>query len=318
MAIGDLIVAADFNNMRSDINSVLGQTPTGYGQALRAPVVAISNIVTSENMANLYLDMVATRIHQTGAIDSRIITPLVGDTIGWDTSTGLDGIKKGIADFISVKNDIAAYDASVSGFPSGNFSVATASSSSRDGTTNPWGTVATAQSIVHTITLSFINANHITYYFNAGGQTRFSASLTGASGAKSTDWQAMFTAMGVIAFDKWKTRSLNSSGTGSPIGYSTLTAVYQTIYTKPGSGVYSDNIYIIEARKPTTTTIQFRVTLSDLDTGSSLTNPIDNPVLGTVTSLIQTYSPNSSFTASAINYTSVSLASPTSTLNTSL
>ena len=318
MAVGDLIVAADFNTMRSDINGVLGKTPTGYGQTLRAPIVAISNTVTSQNMANLYLDMVATRIHQIGSIDSRINTPLVGDRIGWDSSNDPNGIRKGIADFISVKNDIAAYDASVSGFPAGNFAVATASSSSRNGATNAWGTVATTQAIVHTITFSFTDANHITYYFNAGGQIRFSASLTGATGSKSTDWQAMFTAMGVIAFDKWKTRSLSSSGTGSPTGYSTLTSVYQTIYVKLGSGVYSDNSYTVEARKPTTTTIQFRVTLSDLDTGTDPTNPIDETVLGTVTSLIQTYTPNSSFTASAINYTAVSLASPTTTLNTTL
>jgi hypothetical protein len=318
MALGDLIIAADFNNMRSDINSVLGKTPTGYGQTLRAPVVANSSTVTSANMSNLYLDMVATRIHQTGLIDSRINPPLVGNRIGWDSSNDPNGITKGIADFISVKNDIAAYDASVSGFPAGNFSIATASSSSRNGTTNAWGTLDTTQSIVHTITVSFIDANHITYYFNAGGQIRFSASLTGASGAKSTDWQAMFTAMGVIAFNKWRTQSLNSSGTGSSIGYSALTSVYQTIYVKLGSGVYSDNSYTVEARKPTTTTIQFRVTLGDLDTGTDPTTPVDETVLGTVTSLIQTYSPNSSFTASAINYTAVSLASPTATLNTAL
>ena len=318
MAVGNLIVAADFNAMRSDINSVLGNTPTGYGQTMRAPIVAISNTVTSQNMSNLYLDMVATRIHQTGLIDSRIITPLVGDTVGWDTSNDPNGIKKGIADFISVKNDIAAYDASVSGFPAANFAIATASSSSRNGATNAWGTVATTQAIVHTITFSFIDANHITYYFNAGGQIRFSASLTGATGSKSTDWQAMFTAMGVIAFNKWKTQSSSSSGTGSSIGYSALTAVYQTIYVKTGSGVYSDNNYVIEARKLTTTTIQFRVTLSDLDAGTGPSDPIDETVLGTVTSLIQTYTPNSSFTASTINYTAVSLASPTTTLNTTL
>lgn len=318
MAVGDLILATDFNNMRSDIDTVMGQTSTGYGQLLRASAVVSTNLVTSSNMQSLYLDMIATRVHQVGSVDSTIDIPLVGDIVGWDTSTDPNGIKKGIADFILVKNAIAAYDGSVSGFPSGNFAVTTASSSSRDGTTSPWGTVATTQTITHTLTFTFTDANHIEYYFNAGGQLRCSAALTSASGAKSLNWQAMLSAMGVVAFDKWKTQSLNLSGTGSSIGYNTLTSVYQTIYLKTGSSVYAANTYKIEARKPTTTTIQFRITFNDLDTGSSLTSPVDETVLGTVTSLVQTYRPNSSFTYSSTNYIAVTVSSPTTIENTTL
>ena len=318
MAVGDLILATDFNSMRSDIASVIGQTTTGYGQVLRAPVVAATNLVTSSNMQNLYLDMIATRVHQVGSIDSTIDVPLVGDVVGWDTSTDPNGIKKGIADFILVKNSIAAYDGSTSGFPSANFSIATASSSSRNGTTSPWGTIATSQTITHTLTFTFTDTNHIAYYFNAGGQIRCSAALTSASGAKSLNWQAMLSAMGVVAFDKWKTQSLSSSGTGSSIGYNSLTGTYQTVYLKTGSSVYAANTYKVEARKPTTTTIQFRITLNDLDTGSSPTSPVDETVLGTVTSLVQTYRPNSSFTYSSTNYTAVSILSPTTTVDTNL
>lgn len=318
MAVGDLILATDFNTMRSDITTVLGQTSTGYGQVLRATAVATTSLVTSSNMQNLYLDMIATRVHQVGSVDSTIDIPLVGDIVGWDTSTDPNGIKKGIADFILVKNSIAAFNGQTSGFPSGNFAVATASSSSRNGNTTPWGTVATSQTITHTLTFTFTDANHIAYYFNAGGQLRFSAALTSASGAKSLNWQAMLSAMGVIAFDKWKTQSLSSSGTGSSIGYNTLTSSFQTVYLKTGSSVYAANTYKVEARKPTTTTIQIRITFNDLDTGSSPTSPVDETVLGTVTSLAQTYSPNSSFTYSSTNYTAVSVASPTATVDTNL
>lgn len=318
MAVGDLILATDFNSMRSDISLVLGQTATGYGQSLRATAVATTNLVTSSNMQNLYLDMIATRVHQVGSINSTIDVPLVGDIVGWDTSTDPNGIKKGIADFILVKNLIAAFDGSVSGFPSGNFTVATASSSSRDGGTSPWGTIATTQTITHTVTFTFTDTNHIAYYFNSGGQIRFSASLASPPDPKSVNWQAMLSAMGVVAFDKWKTQSLNLSGTGSSIGYNSLTSVYQTVFLKTGSSVYAENNYTVEARKPTTTTIQFRITFNDLDTGSSLTSPVDETVLGTITSLAQTYRPNSSFTYSATNYTAVSVASPTTTVNTTL
>jgi len=318
MAVGDLLLATDFNAMRSDVQTVLGVSATGYGQTLRTTDVAATSLVTSNNMQNLYLDMVATRVHQVGSVDSTIDVPLIGDIVGWDTSTDPNGIKKGIADFVIVKNSIAAFDGSVSGFPSGNFAVATASSSSRNGTTNPWGTIATAQSIVHTVTFTFTDTNHIAYYFNSGGQIRCSASLASASGAKSLNWQAMLSAMGVVSFDKWKTQSLNASGTGSNIGYNSLTSVYQTVYVKNGSSVYAANLYKVEARKPTATTIQFRITLSDLDTGSGPVNPVDETVLGTVTSLVQTYAPNSSFTYNAINYTAVSITSPTNTTDTTL
>lgn len=318
MAVGDLILATDFNSMRSDILSVLGQTSTGYGQVLRATAVATTNLVTSSNMQNLYLDMIATRVHQIGSVDSTIDVPLVGDIVGWDTSTDPNSIKKGIADFILVKNSIAAFDGSTSGFPSGNFTVTTASSSSRDGGTSPWGTVATTQTITHTLTFTFSDSNHIEYYFNAGGQIRFSASLASPPDPKSLNWQAMLSAMGVVAFDKWKTQSLNLSGTGSSIGYNTLTSVYQTVFLKTGSSVYAENNYTVEARKPTATTIQFRITFNDLDTGSSLTSPVDETVLGIITSLAQTYRPNSSFTYSSTNYTAVSIANPTTTVNTAL
>jgi hypothetical protein len=269
-------------------------------------------------MQDLYLDMVATRIHQIGTIDSRIDIPLVGNLIGWSASTDPNGIKKSITNFISVKTDIAAYDAETTGFPSANFSIATASTSSRNGSVDPWGTVATAQTISHSVTFTFSDTSQIEYYFNAGGQLRFSASLANASDAKSTDWQTMLAAMGVISFDKWKTQSLSLSGTGSSIGYSSLTSVYQTVYLKTGSGSYSENQYTIEVRKPTSTTIQVRVSLSDLDTGTDLTSPVDETVLGTVTSLIQTYRPNSSFTISSTNYTAVSVVAPTVTVNTTL
>lgn len=318
MAVGDLILATDFNTMRSDIASVLGKTLTGYGQELRATSVARTDLVTSSDMQSLYLDMIATRVHQIGSVDARIDIPLVGDIVGWNTSTDPNGIKKGIADFILVKNSIAAFDGSISGFPSGNFTVATASSSSRNGGTSPWGTPGTTQTITHTLTFTFTDANHIAYYFNSGGQIRFSASLASPPDPKSVNWQSMLSAMGVVAFDKWETRSLNLSGSGSSIGYNTLTSVYQTVYLKTGSSVYAENNYTVEARKPTTTTIQFRITFNDLDAGSSITSPVDESVLGTITSLVQTYRPNSSFTYSSTNYTAVSINSPTATVNTIL
>lgn len=318
MAIGDLITATDFNAIRTDVNSVLGTGLSGYGQTPRTTAVGVTDTVTSDNMQKLYLDLVATRVHQIGSVDTTVAIPVVGDLIAWDVSTDPNGIKKGLSDFISVKNNIAAFDAQSSGFPDANFTVSSASSSSRNGSSSPWGGNALVQSITHVVTFTFSNSSQIEYFFNAGGQIRFSATLASASGAKSVDWANMMSAMGTIIFDKWKTTSLNSSGTGSLIGYNSLSSVYQQVYIKTGSSVYSDNQYIITARKPTSTTIQFTVTFNDGDTGTSLTLPIDENVLGTMTSLIQTRNPNSSFTVNLVNYTSVSVNAPTVVTNTNL
>jgi hypothetical protein len=318
MAIGDIITASDYNNIKTDITSVIGKISSGYGQDLRSPTVASSNTVTSENMRLLYLDLMSARIHQTGILSTTVIPPTVGNLIAWDTSTDPDGVKKGLADFISVKNLALAFDSSITPFPDTSFSLVTATSSSRNGTTNPWGTVSNTVSIVHTVTFTFTDANHMQYFFNAGGQVRFFSSIVDGSGAKTLDWANMLLAMGTVFFGKSNTQSLNNSGIGTSIGYTLMTSTYQLVYSKYGSSVYSDNVCTIEARRPSTTTLQFRITFNDADTGTSETSPVDESVNGTITSVVQIRQPNSSFTINSVNYTAVTVSVPSSSVQTTL
>lgn len=318
MAIGDLITASDYNSIRADINQVLGTTSVGYGQTLRSSNVAISSLVTSENMRLLYLDLISTRLHQTGLVDSTVVFPLVGNLIAWETSTAPDSTKKGINDFISLKNLAVSFDGQVSSFPDSSFSLANISTSSRNGNVNPWGTSANTPVITHEITITFSTAEHLAYFFNSGGQVRFTGSLTNAVSSKAFDWQSMLSSMGVVAFDKWKTVSLSASGSGTSIGSSNITSTYQVVYTKFGSSVYSDNFYRVEARKPSSISIQFRITFTDGDVGTDITNPVDEVVDGTVTSVVQIRQPNSSFTINSINYTAVTVNIPNTTVQSSL
>lgn len=314
MAIGDLISATDYNSIRTNTDSVLGATTLGYGQTLRSSAVASSSLVTSNNMQLLYLDIMSAKVHQTGALNTTVVYPAIGDLIAWDTSTAPDATKKGINDFITLNNSVVSFDFQTTRFPDACFSISSLSSSSRNGTTNPWGTAVDTQTITHEVVITFTNANHMQYFFNAGGEIRFSSSLTSAVGAKSVDWSNMLAAMGSIAFNKWQTRSLNSSGTGTSIGSNNITSTYQTIYTKYGSSVYSDNFYTISARKPSVNTLRFLISFTDGDVGTDLLNPVDENVTGTVTSLVQSRQPNSSFTINSTNYTAVSVANPTTTL----
>jgi hypothetical protein len=107
----------------------------------------------------------------------------------------------------------------------------------------------------------------------------------------------MFAAMQTVKFNYTITNSynlngtgedvsddtLNGAGTGSNIGNLDLTTNYQTIYTKTGSGVYTDNVYTIQAKLDNDSRIRFLITFNDGDVG---TGGADERVNGTLVSSV--------------------------------
>ena len=90
------------------------------------------------------------------------------------------------------------------------------------------------------------------------------------------------------------------TGTTTSIGNADLTAIYQTIFTKVGSGNYAENEYEIQARYSVVDgepkVLQFSVRFEDNDAGDQqpVTSGIgpagpaeDEDVTGTITSTIQ-------------------------------
>ena len=65
MAVGDIITAARYNNIRARVASILGvgAGDEGYGQGVTSSSVAVGAIVTAQDMANLDTDM--TKIDYT-------------------------------------------------------------------------------------------------------------------------------------------------------------------------------------------------------------------------------------------------------------
>ena len=101
--------------------------------------------------------------------------------------------------------------------------------------------------------------------------------------------------MGTIKFGRTDT-SCTGTGTTTTIGNEDLTATYQTIFTKVGSGNYAENEYEIRARFSTVDSqdkvLQFTVRFEDNDAGDqqggSKPGPAeDEDVTGTITSTIQ-------------------------------
>jgi len=276
MAVGDTITAARYNNLQARIATVLGtgSGTDGYGQTLASSTVSVGATVNATDMQNLYDDMVAARVHQTGSIPTSIADMVIADLIAEDVGTDPDGAAKGYADFESLMPNIETDKFLI--HPS-QASVEAAISSSR---VSAWNGTLT-----HEFTVTFNDADARRHFFNSGGEIRFTASLGSPSGAKDNDWATMLANMGTVKFGYTAT-TVTGSGTGSAIGNYDLTGSYQNVFNKTGSGLYAENDYNVQAREVSTSAIQFRVIFQDDDTGDPGT---DENVTGTLTSTIQQY-----------------------------
>jgi len=298
MAVGDLITASRYNLIQGRINTILGtgSGQDGYGQALASSSVSVGAVITAVDMNKLYTDISAAHIHQQGAAPATIAQVVVGNVIAEQTSNDPDGGIKGYAD----------YEAAMSTVESNKFLIAAGQSTATANKANsslagPWNGTKT-----HEVLITFANANARRHFFNSGGEIRWTAGITGGSGAKTTDWSTMLSNMGTIKMGYTNTTA-TGTGTGSAIGNYDLTTSYQEIFTKAGSGIYAENRYRVYAKAPSTSTIQVLAQFEDNDpTDDDIDTPgyppTDENVLGTLTSYVGELRATGSY---------VSIASPT-------
>jgi hypothetical protein len=317
---GDEIQASQYNSLRTSVSSILN---TAYGQSLISSA-AQSNITTvsSDIKRELFLDIQRTHVHHTASLNSNLVVPPPGVTIAADTAqnfnqtTGAltavtDGDKMGYNDYNSAVVTLSNFNPSTENiWPVANFTLGASTTSSRS---TSWGGASQIQSIYHVVTFTFSSETARNQYFNAGGELRFTASLTGGSGSKDSDWSNMLSAIGTVRFNRWRLTA--NSGTPNP-GGSGLNSLpgdgsYRLLYTKSGSGVYSSNQYTIEGKIVSSDVLRFRIRFNDADVGSG-TPPfgIDESVGGTTSSVANTFRPNSSFVFDSQTITAVSLPAP--------
>lgn len=291
--VGDEITAAQYNGLQSRVDTILGtgSGTNGYGQSLSSSQVSVSKIVEAADFDNLRTDINKCKQHQAN-VNANIGNIQVGQIIGADRSETARG--SGTYNNNEGFND---YDAAISDIESNKFDIAESSVEAKltSTRTTAWNGV-----ITHIFTVTFSNSNQRRFFFNSGGEIRFSASLSGGSGSKSSDWSSMLSAMGTIKFGYTNTTS-TGSGSGSSTGNYDLTGSYKTIFTKNGSGVYAENQYQLDARADSSSVLRFRVRFEDNDLGDQQlpgTNPgidgvivpgpaVDENVNGTITSTIQ-------------------------------
>lgn len=292
---GDTIYAADFNNIQSAIEFLLGTglADSGYGQAVGSAQVTTNEIISVSQWNNLRTDLLKIRQHQTGVDESGNLT--VPTTSSLITNEFVNQYKA----FSTVCQTNRLTIASTEGTEEDLYNP---SLSTR---TTAWNGVLT-----HTVTITFSSADQARFYFNAGGQIRFTASRTGgSSNNKNNIWTTMLSDMGEIRFNHSGT---TYTGTGAASGYPTtglgwytITTTPQTIFIKPApSGVYTENDYNIKVSKNandnTATSLTFVIEFRDDDTGDPPILPlpkgatpggVDENVDGTLVSRVRLFRP---------------------------
>ena len=291
MAVGDIITAARNNNLQSRVATVMGvgSGDDGYGQNLNSAQVGVADTVQAIDINQLYQDMSAGRIHQTGAVPSEInlVTQNVDVVLDSDTIN-----KKGIVQFENLATTLENDK-----FVAHGTQITTEAAIAGTRTTAWNGTLS------HIIDVTFTDADHQRHFFNAGGEVRFASNITYVgSDSKTIDWMTMLVNMGTVTMNYTNTVA-SGSGSGSAIGYHDLTASYQQLFEKTGSGLYAANDYKVEASKVSSTILRFKVTFNDDNTGNPNT---DENVQGIL---------NSTITQTRPTGAAVSLLSPTYSTN---
>jgi len=270
MAVGDIISVARYNTLQSAIVRTLGNGDTtfGYGQSVQSIALASGNRVNATHMQRLQGDVTKCYAHQTGMVPPSLTSVVTQDDITDAVYAEYESIIQEVGD----ANNRFRIDI-------GEITTSQVLDSSR---TASWGGSGDpSQFITHEFTVTFSNFDARRHFFNSGGQIRFAASLINGTNAKSTDWAGLLSSIGTVVFDYSQT-TVTGTGNGSTIGNFELTSSFQTIFSKSGSGTYSDSTYIIEALAAANSpVITFKITFNDGENGF-----VDESVTGTVRSII--------------------------------
>lgn len=324
--IGQTITASVYNSIRSKVSRILGTTGTGnrgYGIPLESTTKVDNDLIRAADMDALYNDLVKARQHQVGvpvtwtlAADG-LDAPDAGELIGvYASDVGPDAgdtsadatvdTDEGFLDFENAAADIEN-DRLLVG--AGQAEITTPISVRR---TSPWnGTLTFGFSITWT------NAEERRFWFNSGGYITIASRLSGGTSisgdetntppaTKDEIWQTMLNTGGTYKLSVTGSEVISGSATTNPdvsgiysdINTETDWSAYTNdnrllIFQKAGSGVYSENLFKIEAWQTATNTIRFALTYEDNDIGDDTTPgdgfdfKTDENVTGNISCVVQ-------------------------------
>ena len=260
VAAGDIIEDGDFNNMRTNVNTLMGTAADvttgtytasntfGWGQG-GAGVNAASagGLIYADNATGGF-----KRLQDDIQAMCAFLGVSVRSGVGSDVA---DGGSIGAATWTNSMLNVQ--DCWNARFSPASRTAATGNSKTY---TSAWANSLTAEA-----TYTFASEGACRGYFNGGGRIGFSASRSGGSSTtQNTNWTNTLSAMGeaLLLHDT----ASGSSGTNAGVGFYELTTSYKTIWTKFGSGSYASNFFKLEAKINSTTNptvITCKATFSD-------------------------------------------------------
>ncbi len=231
-AVNSIISQADYNGIRNKLTPILGlgAGTNGWGQTIRSTAVAEGNKVTVNEWSNLRFDIINAWTHIYGSAPTTY-TVSEGNTVRYNsTNSPFDAHDSLVNTIIANKFTVGA----------GQFATTTAATVSR---TTAWSSFVST-----TVDVYWSNPNSARFFFNSGGQIRFTASKsTGTlNNAQNTSWTSILSTAGTQSFGG------NNPGTGTTPNdaqnWYRLNNTYQQWYSISGSSPYGSNTYRILAR----------------------------------------------------------------------
>ena len=223
------VFATDYNNIRDKVEALLGTTgiaSRGYGQELVSTPVFQGSPITKADWDNLSYDIINLKTHQDG-----VLPPIILLTPGEPIQKGL-GFPNNNYDLLAEQADTVRFN-----IGSGRSILTEREVQTRVGS---WNKQATAQLIV-----TFGSANEARYFFNSGGEIRFSSSRTGGTVTpQNSAWSSLLTTIGTQSFKAGS--SVGSGLTG--LTFYSLTSTPTIFYERAATSSYIDNLFRIKAK----------------------------------------------------------------------
>ena len=311
---GGIAQDTDLTDLLERVGNLLGNGDgaSGYGQRVTS-FENFKNITNTDDIDNDHWNQLRTDIntcsqHQSNT-DELPDTITAGNIIGADASgpsvTRISGdtfsidtpdTDQGVNDWFAAVDNIEA-DANV--IAAGNFDLTTTRAFLQNAPRfTQWGGAGQDQAISAEYSVTFqggydttdINGNvveasgadHMRHFFNAGGEIRVSATLSGST-EKDTDWGTLLGNSGQVVLGKNATTNTGTSGRPrdgstdvdgaggieSAMGARQLDTGYQIIFKKNGSqSEYAENYWAVYAKTNVLAdTITFYLEFADLDSG---------------------------------------------------
>jgi len=199
----------------------------GYGQTSTSNiVVAAGNTVSAAQWNYLINAMGIMNTHQGSGLTPPV-TAVVGQSV-----TAQSVIPSNIVTLDSNRLNSTPTDMTLS-------SVLTSS-------IGTWNTI-----VVHAFTMTFASEDAARYFFNSGGQLRWTGSNVGGTTPPALDWAAILDGMGSIIMGAYSTSYMGTGGViPNNIGYYGLTGTPTEIFYHNGAaGPYSGTQYKIEVSR---------------------------------------------------------------------